>query len=112
MNSDDLEILDKQPDMIEGFDDALYCVTYERVGDTDVLEPIALYDGNRLAEIACEQEGVEWEEALYWAASVEFSEDFNVHVGWPFALIEFEPELESEDEKPKLTLVKSDTVVH
>jgi hypothetical protein len=108
MNSDDLEVLDKQPDMIEGFDDALYCVTYERVDGTEKLEPIAVYDGNRLAEIACEQEGVDWDEAIYWAASVEFSEDFNVHVGWPFALIEFEP----EDDKPKLTLVKSDTVVH
>lgn len=108
MSNDDLEVLNRAPDMIDGFDDALYCVTYERVDGTEVLEPIAVYDGNRLAEIACELEGIDWEEAIFWAASVEFSTEFNVHVGWPFTLLEFEP----EDDKPKLTLVKSDTVVH
>jgi hypothetical protein len=100
--TDEFEITDYIPDMIDGYDEAqIGCHYVFRNEDCNELVPVVIYDGPTLAQIAVEQEGISWEDALEWASSVAYLGEFRIIVRWEFVELEFE----EEPKKPHLEVV-------
>jgi hypothetical protein len=100
--TDEFEVTDYVPDMIDGYDDAMLgCHYVFRDENSDELVPVIIYSGPLLVEIAVESEGVTFEDALEWASSVAYTGEFRIIVMWEFVELEFE----EEPKKPHLTVV-------
>lgn len=100
--TDEFEITDYVPDQIEGYDDAMEGCSYVfRDELSEELVPVIVYSGPMLAQIAVEDEGISWEEALEWASSVAYTGEFRIIVMWEYIEIELEPEVK----RPHLEIV-------
>ena len=100
--TDEFEITDYVPDLIEGYDEAMLgCHYVFRAEDSDELVPVVIYSGPLLAQIAVETEGISWEDALEWSSSVAYTGEFRIIVMWEYIEIDFEPEIK----KPHLEIV-------